>query len=216
MKKRDRLYDTTNLLLIFLFFWEEENIIEQFLNFNTIITLFYNCCVRGINDKCVQWVNRIRFIRTLWTIRWKCSFKYEIRIFDGELLNAVTFIQHIPISDFIIAPKRTKLPINRRNEILLRSPPPRKFIQIVSSIIPWKLLLNMTAIQRYFVILFNNTFLTIPMKLRTKMLNRRSFLNGLILISENREKSGSKKELMSNTFDSILQSTFLFNIHIPF
>lgn len=91
-----------------------------------------------------------------------------------------------------------------------------KFIQIVSSIIPWKLLLNMTAIQRYFVILFNNTFLTIPMKLRTKMLNRRSFLNGLILISENREKSGSKKGLISNTFDSILQSTFLFNIHIPF
>ena len=123
---RNVIIYTTNLLLIFLFFWEEENIIEQFLNFNTIITLFYNCCVRGINDKCVQWVNRIRFIRTLWTIRWKCSFKYEIRIFDGELLNAVTFIQHITISDFIIAPKRTKLPINRRNETLLRSPPPRK------------------------------------------------------------------------------------------
>lgn len=121
-----RYDEFVNFLLIFLFFWEEENIIGQFLNFNTIITLFYNCCVRGINDKCVQWVNRIRFIRTLWTIRWKCSFKYEIRIFDGELLNAVTFIQHITISDFIIAPKRTKLPINRRNETLLRSPPPRK------------------------------------------------------------------------------------------
>lgn len=36
-EERDHLYDTTNLLLIFLFFWEKENIIEQFLNFNIII-----------------------------------------------------------------------------------------------------------------------------------------------------------------------------------
>lgn len=32
-----RYDEFVNFLLIFLFFWEEENIIGQFLNFNTII-----------------------------------------------------------------------------------------------------------------------------------------------------------------------------------